>query len=77
MFVLKCKYKTHDKPFDIVYIENDGLQCGSNIYIFETKIIIYLHLIFRWKNKTKSILALVFKIYHNYKKGVYKENSSV
>lgn len=24
MFVLKCKYKTHDKPFDIVYIENDG-----------------------------------------------------
>lgn len=47
MFVLKCKYKPHDKPFDIVYIENDGLQCGSNIYIFETKIIIYLHLIFR------------------------------
>lgn len=41
MFVLKCKYKPHDKPFDIVYIENDGLQCGSNIYIFETKVIIY------------------------------------
>lgn len=39
---MKCKYKTDDKPFDIVYIENDGWNfSGSNIYIFETKIIIY------------------------------------
>lgn len=71
----------YHKPFDIIYIENDGLTlCGSNIYIFETYFDSYLFTFApdiqkKPLSKTNSILGLVFKINKYYKMGVYKKSN--
>lgn len=39
LFLLYVLYETNYKPFDKVYLENEGWTlCGLNIYIFLTKI---------------------------------------